>query len=149
DKLIRTTPGRAHQMNLGASGASSSILLFLHADCLLEPGAVEAAESCLQSKSVAAGCFTMNVRDSSPIYRWIDGCATARVRMTGLTYGDQGLFLRRDFFHHLGGFPNLRFMEDIFFSRALRKHGRIVVSSKKIFVSPRRWQRYGVIQQTM
>lgn len=149
DKVIRTSPGRARQMNLGASHATGHILLFLHADCHLEDGALGAAERCLQSNAVVAGCFAMQVNESSWIYRWIDGCATARVRLTGFIYGDQGLFLRRDSFQSLGGFPHLRFMEDVFFSRTLRRQGRIVVSPKRIYVSARRWQRFGVIRQTL
>ena len=149
DKIIQTSPGRAQQMNLGAAHATGHILLFLHADCHLEEGALRAAERCLQSSAVIAGCFTMKVNESSWIYRWIDACATARVRLTGLIYGDQGLFLRRDSFQSLGGFPNLRFMEDVFFCRALRRQGRMVVSPKRIYVSARRWQRFGVIRQTL
>ncbi len=69
--------------------------------------------------------------------------------MTGLMYGDQGLFLRRSLFEHLGGFPGLKLMEDLFFSRELKQWGRIVVASRRIFVSPRRWQRMGLARQTL
>lgn len=149
DILLKTSPGRAQQMNMGASRATGDVLLFLHADCHLEQGALDEAEQCLQSSGVIAGCFTMNVCESSWIYRWINGCATARVRLTGLIYGDQGLFLRRDHFQSLGGFPELRFMEDVFFCRILRGKGRIVVSPKRVYVSARRWQNYGAIRQTL
>ena len=39
--------------------------------------------------------------------------------------------------------------EDVFFSRTLRRVGRLVVSPRRIFVSPRRWQRSGLIRQTL
>jgi len=91
----------------------------------------------------------MTVRSRSFWFRPINACATARVRLTGIIYGDQGLFVRRDIFHRLGGFPNVRFMEDIFFSRELRRHGRIVVAKRRIFVSPRRWQQVGIVRQTI
>src|SRR4029077_9599898 len=83
------------------------------------------------------------------LYRIIDNCATARVRLSGLAYGDQGLFLRREIFERLGGFPPLRFMEDLFFSRQLRRRGRIAVSRRRIYVSPRRWQQTGLVRQTL
>ncbi len=148
DLLLHSPPGRAQQMNLGASHSTGDILLFLHADCQLETGALLAAENCLHTRNVVAGCFRMQVKASSWLFRSIDVCATARVRLTGCIYGDQGLFIRRDLFHRQGGFPNLRFMEDVFFSRTLRRQGRIVVASKRIFVSARRWQRAGAIRQT-
>jgi GT2 family glycosyltransferase len=123
-------------------------LLFLHADCTLEDGALEEAERRLRGQ-VAAGCFAMTVRAAGPLYRAIDACATARVRLTGLVYGDQGLCLRRGLFDRLGGFPPLRFMEDVFFSRELRRHGRVVVLRHRVYVSPRRWQHAGLVRQTL
>jgi hypothetical protein len=40
-------------------------------------------------------------------------------------------------------------MEDLFFSQKLRRRGRIAVSARRIFVSPRRWQQAGLVRQTL
>jgi rSAM/selenodomain-associated transferase 2 len=149
DVLVHGPRGRALQMNLGAARASGEVFLFLHADCALEAGALIHAERALRPRGVVAGCFQMAVRARGSLYRLIDVCATARVRFTGLIYGDQGLFLHRSCFERLGGFPPLRLMEDLFFSKSLRRHGRIVVAPCRIFVSPRRWQQTGLIRQTL
>jgi rSAM/selenodomain-associated transferase 2 len=149
DLLLPGQRGRAAQMNLGASRATGDVLLFLHADCSLERGALAEAESLLQRRGIVAGCYRMRVRADGLLYRSIDGCATARVRLSGIVYGDQGLFLRRDCFERLGGFPELRLMEDLFFSRMLRRIGRVVVGTKRILVSPRRWQQAGLVRQTL
>jgi rSAM/selenodomain-associated transferase 2 len=149
DLLLNGPRGRALQMNLGAAHATGDVLLFLHADCSLEMGALREAERLLSRHNVVAGCFRMCVGAHGRLYRLIGGCATARVRLTGLVYGDQGLFLRRDLFEQLGGFPPLRFMEDLFFSRKLRGLGRIAVARRRIYVSPRRWQQAGLIRQTL
>jgi rSAM/selenodomain-associated transferase 2 len=148
DRVLLAPPGRAAQMNAGAAVAGGDTLLFLHADCTLAPGAVAAARACLE-RDVIAGCFSMRVTAGGLAYRAIDACATARVRLTGIAYGDQGLFVRRRDFDRLGGFPTLRFMEDVFFSRTLRAHGRVVVLPHAIHVSPRRWQRVGLVRQTL
>src|ERR687885_438775 len=66
----------------------------------------------------------MRVRAEGLVYRVIDAAATARVRLTGLAYGDQGLFVRRQTFERVGGFPPLRLMEDVYISKALRRLGR-------------------------
>jgi hypothetical protein len=124
-------------------------LLFLHADCTLQAGALAEVARLLARRDIVGGCFTMTVRAAGALYRSIDACASARVRLTGLIYGDQGLFLRRRDFEHLGGFPRLRLMEDVFFSRTLSQHGRTVVGRSRIFVSPRRWQQTGLIRQTL
>jgi rSAM/selenodomain-associated transferase 2 len=149
DVLLHGARGRAAQMNLGAAAASGDVLLFLHADCTLEGGALQAAEYSLARHGVAAGCFRMTVAAAGPLYRLMGVCATARVRLTALVYGDQGLFVRRDLFTRAGGFPEVRLMEDVLISQALRRLGRVVVAPRRIYVSPRRWQRRGLIRQTL
>lgn len=149
DRVLHGPRGRAAQMNHGAAHASGDILLFLHADCTLEAGALRSAEECLGQRGVAAGCFRMTVAADGLAYRLVDACATARVRLTGLIYGDQGLFVERRRFERLGGFPPLRLMEDVFFSKSLRHQGRMVVAPRRIFVSPRRWQKQGIVRQTL
>jgi rSAM/selenodomain-associated transferase 2 len=149
DHFLEAPRGRAAQMNAGAAAAGGEVLLFLHADCVPEKGALAEAVRLLSRPGVAAGCFRMRVGAEGPLYRLIDACATARVRLTGIVYGDQGLFVRREVFWRAGGFPPLRLMEDVFFSRTLRRLGRVVVSPRRVIVSPRRWQRSGLVRQTL
>ena len=149
DRVLRGPRGRAAQMNHGAAHAPGDALLFLHADCTLEPGALTEAVRCLRRRGVAAGCFRMRVLADGWPFRWIDYFATARVRLTGVVYGDQGLFLTRERFERAGRFPELPLMEDVFFSLKLRRAGRVAVAPRRIFVSPRRWQRQGVVRQTL
>jgi rSAM/selenodomain-associated transferase 2 len=149
DRVLAAEPGRAFQMNAGAAAAAGDFLLFLHADCRLQAGALAAVERTLARRTVLAGCFWMRVEADGLGFRWMDAFATARVRWTGIAYGDQGLFLRRDDFRRLGGFPPIRFMEDVFFSQTLARRGRVVVLPKNIYVSPRRWQKVGLMRQTL
>jgi rSAM/selenodomain-associated transferase 2 len=147
-RLLHGPRGRAAQMNLGAAQATGDALLFLHADCSLESGALRSAGRIL-TRGAAAGCFRMTVTAPGRVYRLIDACATARVRLTGIVYGDQGLFVDRERFLRRGGFPPLRLMEDVFLSLRLRQQGAMVVAPRRIYVSPRRWQRQGVVRQTL
>jgi rSAM/selenodomain-associated transferase 2 len=149
DMVLATASGRARQMNAGAARATGEALVFLHADCQLQTGALAEVMRILSHGDVIAGCFRMTVQAPGALYRCIDACASGRVRLSGLIYGDQGLFVRRRDFERLGGFPPLRFMEDVFISRALRRLGRIVLARSRILVSPRRWQRTGLIRQTL
>jgi rSAM/selenodomain-associated transferase 2 len=149
DLVLHGPLGRAAQMNQGAAQATGDSLLFLHADCRLARGALAAVEQALSRSQVIAGCFRMRVQAEGLLYRMIDGCATSRVRLTGIIYGDQGIFLRRQLFQQVGGFPVLKLMEDVVMSLRLRQLGRMVVAPARIFVSPRRWQRQGIIRQTL
>lgn len=149
DQIMSVAPGRAAQMNAGAAIARGRHLLFWHADCTLQASGLAALQRALERRTVIAGCFSMRVAAEGMVFRAIDACATARVRLTGIVYGDQGLFVRRDDFVRLGGFPGVRFMEDVLISQRLRREGRVVVLPQRIFVSPRRWQKVGIVRQTL
>jgi rSAM/selenodomain-associated transferase 2 len=148
-QVLISPPGRARQMNLGAKNASSENLLFLHADCSLAKGFVQVIQDALSNPKTIAGCFQMRVQRGGFAYRCIEKAASARVKILKLIYGDQGLFLRRSDFERLGGFPELDFMEDLFFSRTLARHGSLKVAKFPIEVSARRWQKHGIIRQTI
>ena len=149
DLVLSGPRGRSAQMNRGAAHARGDVLLFLHADCTLEAGALDAARRCLSRPGIAAGCFRMTVTAPGLAFRLIDATATLRVRVTGIAYGDQGLFVRRDVFDRVGGFPALGFMEDVAMSRALGRVGRVVVAPARVFVSDRRWRKVGVVRQSL
>jgi rSAM/selenodomain-associated transferase 2 len=149
DAVLRSPPGRAVQMNAGARQATGTHLLFLHADCTLAGGALAAIERRLHNPNVIAGCFTTCVAAPGPLYRCIGAAAGMRVRLSGVVYGDQGLFLRRRDFERLGGFPPVRFMEDVLFSQRLRHEGKVIVVPERIVVAARRWQKVGIVRQTL
>jgi rSAM/selenodomain-associated transferase 2 len=149
DRLLQAPRGRARQMNAGAAQARGEILLFLHADCVPEAGALSQAVECLHDPGVAAGCFQQRVDAAAWIFRCVDRCAGWRVQLTGIAYGDQGLFLCRDVFARCGGFPEVGLMEDLFLCLRLRREGRMVIAPKRLFISPRRWRQVGIIRQTL
>ena len=72
-----------------------------------------------------------------------------RVRLLGLPYGDQAIFMRKTMFDRLGGFPQVKLMEDVLMMRAFRPISRPVLLPGPVYVHPRRWQQNGVIQQTL
>src|SRR5437879_4007083 len=72
DQVLSGPRGRAAQMNHGAAHATGDVLLFVHADCLLEPGALAAVRRCLEHRGTVVGCFRMEVRAKGWLYRAID-----------------------------------------------------------------------------
>lgn len=136
-------------MNAAAAVASSEHLLFLHADCRPGPGFVTSINQALRDPSVSAGCFRQRIDHPAPRYRIIERGNALRVRLLRWMYGDQGLFLRRETFEQAGRFPELPLMEDLYFSKRLSQQGRLVVLPDLLTVSPRRWERRGVVRQTI
>jgi len=67
-------------------------------------------------------------------------------RLSGIATGDQGLFVTRDWFVTLGGFPDLPLMEDIVFSKRLKRLGRPHCLKQRLLTSSRRWESRGVVR---
>jgi hypothetical protein len=99
--------------------------------------------------SVAAGAFRLRIDHRHFRYRIIEIGTNIRTHVTSLFYGDQGMFLRKEVFHRIGGFADIPLMEDIEISRRLRREGRTVIVKPPIVSSPRRWLDEGVIYTTL
>jgi uncharacterized protein len=142
--VVSAPRGRAQQMNAAAATASAARLLFLHADTLPPPGYREVLDRTLSRPEVAAGAFAFGVRDPLPFRRVLELAVAARCRWLRLPYGDQGLFLRRDLFEAIGGFPNWPILEDLEIVRRLAAHGRLTIAPAKVATSSRRWRARGL-----
>ena len=144
-KVVRTGKGRGLQMNYGAEHAESDILLFLHADNIISPKTVASVEKRLKNSGYIGGCLTQRIDRKGLIYRILETHGNLRARATKIFYGDQAIFVRKDKFLKLKGFPEVPIMEDVLFTKKLRRSGRTVVLSNKVTVSPRRWEKKGVL----
>jgi rSAM/selenodomain-associated transferase 2 len=149
DVCLTSERGRANQQNIGAAASRGDVLLFLHADCWLEPGSLAAINAALCDSACVGGCFQQRIDADGIRYRWLERGDALRVKLWTLAYGDQGIFVRKSVFDRLGGFPPLRFMEDLFFMKRLRREGRFVLLDERLHVSARRWQQHGVVRQTV
>ena len=144
--LVTGPAGRARQMNAGARASRSDILLFLHADTELPPNAKTAIEAALADQAVVGGRF--DVRFDRPS-RWggmISWFMNRRSRMTGIATGDQAIFVRRQVFEQMGGFPDIPLMEDIAFSRRLKRQGATAPLTDSVTTSFRRWEQNGPLR---
>lgn len=120
-------PSRAGLQNAGAQAAHGATLLFLHADTLLPPGWVAAVERALADPGVVGGAFDFEFRERAWQLAAIAAINRLRTRLTGNFYGDQAIFVRRAVFERLGGFPRRQLFEDLLFSQAMRRAGRVVL----------------------
>jgi rSAM/selenodomain-associated transferase 2 len=143
-QVISAERGRAKQMNAGARETRGEVLLFLHADCRLPRGAIEAVEDALADTAYVGGCFTLSLDEDGLIYRLISLLTSLRMRLTCRMTGDEGIFVRREVFERMGGFREMALMEDWEFSGRLRSYGKVRQLPLKITASARRWKRWGV-----
>jgi rSAM/selenodomain-associated transferase 2 len=147
--VIESPPGRARQQNAGARQAAGDVLLFLHADTWLAPAGLAQIAGALADPQVVCGAFRQRIEAEGRLFRWLERGNAWRARRRGLLYGDQGIFVRRLVFEELGGFPEVRLMEDVMLMQRLRRRTRPVLLPGPLHVSARRWRRHGVLRQTI
>ena len=141
DRLLSAPRGRALQMNAGARAASGDVLLFLHADTRLPASAARDIEASIEKHRW--GRFDVEIEGRHPLLKVVATSMNARSRLTGIATGDQALFVRRDVFR---GFPEIALMEDIAFSRAMKRDGPPACLASRVATSGRRWERRGVLR---
>jgi rSAM/selenodomain-associated transferase 2 len=149
DQVLRAPRGRAVQMNRGAEAATGNVLLFLHADTRLPASADQAIAEGLASTRRAWGRFDVRLSGRRPSLRVIETLMSWRSRLTGIATGDQGIFVTRERFRAVGGYPEIRLMEDIALSRALKRLGPPVCLRERVTTSSRRWERNGVVRTVL
>lgn len=144
DRVFKTAPGRAHQMNAGARAARGSILFFLHADTAVPRGfAAAIVRACA---GAIGGRFDVELDAPGAIFRVIESAINWRSRWSGLFTGDQGPFVRRDVFEEVGGFPELALLEDLALSKRMKRRGQVTALRARVRTSARRWQRHGALR---
>ncbi|MFP6766290.1 MAG: TIGR04283 family arsenosugar biosynthesis glycosyltransferase [Planctomycetaceae bacterium] len=148
-QLIESPPGRSVQQNLGAAASTGDILLFLHADCWLPPQATVQMQRILRSPDIPGGAFYQCIEQNGSIFRALEAGNALRVCCTRIAFGDQGIFLRRDVFDRLGGFPPTPLMEDVLLMRKVHDVGRLALLPGPLHVDARRWEKHGPIRQTL
>ena len=143
-KVLSSERGRARQMNHGARQSSGEVLLFLHADTRLPQSAFRDIAAALRDPRYLGGRFDVDLEGRHRMLKIISALINYRSRATQVGTGDQALFVRRDIFERLGGFPEIPLMEDIVFCRALKRLGGVACLRSRVVTSARRWESDGV-----
>ena len=147
-EVVDSPPGRGIQQNAGARRARGDVLLFLHADNRLGVETVRQVEAALDDSRFVGGYFRQRIRAAGVLFRCLERGNAVRAHWLRLPYGDQGLFVRRQAFQRMGGFPEIPLMEDVVFGRRLRSVGKLALLPGPLHVDARRWRRHGIVRQT-
>jgi len=148
-RWIPSAPGRAKQMNVGATHTHSDILLFVHSDTNISSSHILALKQAMQDESCVGGRFDIMLSGDSMALRMIAWFINTRSRLSGISTGDQCQFVRRSVFEDMGGFPSQPLMEDVAFSKALKRQGHIACLRQKVTTSSRRWETQGIIRTVL
>jgi rSAM/selenodomain-associated transferase 2 len=147
---ITTERGRGRQMNAGAAAAHGEVLIFLHADTVLPDGALEKINRALENQEYVGGAFDLKIDSDTLFLRYISVRASLRSRSNRIPYGDQAIFVRKEYFDQIGRFRDIPLMEDVELMRRIKKDGRkICILPDKVTTSARRWQSDGALYTTV
>jgi rSAM/selenodomain-associated transferase 2 len=145
--LTTTAPrGRAIQMNAGAELSRKDVLLFLHADTLLPDDARGAILNALATPTCAGGRFAVQFDRQTAIGTIISIMMNVRSSLSGIATGDQAIFVRREIFEEMTGYAAIPLMEDIDFTRRLKRWGSVATLRNQVTTSYRRWESRGPVR---
>ncbi len=137
---------RALQMNVGAERATGDVFLFLHADTFLPSDGLRLIRDSLRVSGVVGGRFRLGLSEKTIGFRLVAFLSTLRSRYLGITYGDQGIYVRRDTFDDVGGFPSMQLFEDSEFCSRVAREGKFVMLNARVCSSTRRWRKLGFVR---
>ncbi len=141
-RVVEAPRGRARQMNLGAAAARGERLLFLHADTRL-PREADRLIGAALSGPHCWGRFDIRLEGLHPLLPIIATAMNLRSRLTGIATGDQALFMTREAFDAVGGFPDQPLMEDVEISSRLKRLSSPACLRQRVVSSGRRWEQQG------
>jgi len=141
DRVLSSVRGRALQMNCGASHACGGALLFLHVDTLLPADGDLLVDKALENH--LWGRFDVQIDGRHRLLKLVAWAMNLRSRFSAIATGDQAIFVRRDAFP---GFEAIALMEDIAFSRRMKRLGAPACLRERVRTSGRRWEKRGVLR---
>jgi len=139
-RVIASRKGRGQQLAVGASVSRGDVLLFLHADTRLPPGALMAMQRALDAHPDApGGNFRLLFDGDRRFDRWLEGFYRW-IRGRGFYYGDSGIFMRQRSYRRIGGFLPIPVMEDYDLVRRMEAVGQtLCVEHPPLVTSSRRF----------
>ena len=144
-RIVSAPQGRAKQMNAGAEKAQGDVFVFLHADTQLSPEGLNAADLAVRRGAVW-GRFDISLSGTHPAFRVIEKFISWRSRLSGIATGDQAIFIERTAFRKIEGFPDIALMEDVEFSKRLKRLHPPACLQTKVVTSSRRWETHGIVR---
>ena len=147
DCVLSAPRGRAVQMNAGAAIAGGDVILFLHADTRLPENADALLCDALAKTHRVWGRFDVGFSGGALPLAAVT--MNLRSRLTGIATGDQAMFITREAFARVGGFPTIVLMEDVALSARLKRVSPPACLRARVTTSPRRWRRQGTLRTVL
>ena len=147
-RVLISPSGRAVQMNTASQEALGEVLWFVHVDTTLPPEAPDHILKAIEQGYIG-GAFSTRFDESTPFWDLLTRIDNHRTRIFRIYYGSRAIFVRKDVFQKLGGFPVIPFLEDVAFSRLMRAAGKTIMLDAVALESFRRFRKKGPLRQLL
>ncbi len=138
--VIRSELGRGIQIAEGVRQSTGDIILILHADSVLSEAALERMLHALRKNPFSpGGAFGAQFSDKRHRMHLVSFLNNFRAAVRGISFGDQGQFVRRDALDM--SFPAFKLMEDVELSIRMKEKGAPLFLSGGLQSSNRRWKK--------
>src|SRR5215469_11467289 len=138
--LVSSSRGKGTQLNAGAAQASGDVILFLHADCLLDQAALDQLLAAMSDAQLSGGGFCIRFAEARPrSLRLVAAGINLRARAKRTATGDQGIFVRKKVFDAIGGAPEWPLFEDVELVRRIKTTGKFAILKAPLTISGRRY----------
>ena len=144
DKVISIKPGRADQLNAGALEANNNLLLFIHADTIMNPENIY--ELLSKYEKIEWGYFHLGFSTRAFKFKLLSCCINLRSILFKYATGDQCLFVKKKLFKEVNGYSSLRLMEDIELSNKLLEITKPKMMKSIVYTSARKWINNGYLK---
>jgi rSAM/selenodomain-associated transferase 2 len=143
-RVITAKKGRGIQIDAGVEACLGDVVLVLHADCVIQRGTLDRVVLELNREPrYIGGAIGMAYDEASFKNRVVAWLNNARARWTGISFGDQAQFFRKEALKLIDGYPDLMLMEDVELAMRLKEHGPLCFIPKGVVASARRWKEVG------
>jgi glycosyltransferase involved in cell wall biosynthesis len=139
--------GRGGQIRSGVESARGDVVAVVHADVRIDDRVFSRMLVLLRHQPAFVGGAVGSIFDAPGWgYRLLELANDLRAVVTGISFGDQIQFFRREALCAAGGFPALPLMEDVELGLRLQHLGLSTFLFGTCPVSPRQWQTAGLRQ---
>ncbi|MFT4549309.1 MAG: glycosyltransferase involved in cell wall biosynthesis [Verrucomicrobiales bacterium] len=139
-------PNRGGQLDAGARVASGDVLVFHHSDTFLSQAHYESLRGVMVGDpELVGGAFYKDIRAHHPKVGWSEPIVRLYSNYIGVLYGDQSVFVRRSHYEGMGGFRVIPLMEDVDFSKRLRRSGKVTLIDPPLRTSMRKFKAEGAV----
>lgn len=146
----RKSPG--YQRTLGGNAACSDLILFLDADTRFENQFIERIVELMENNNIGLGTFRYIPRTKNLLLKIFFALCNSVFFLLQCNFplgGGHGIVVMRDVWVASQGFNDYAVYEDIDFLKRAAACGRFAVLPLTLYVSDRRFKKYGVIRQIL